>query len=75
MTNDDFRHDEELGKAISKQIGIYTALFQQQVERAGGWPAKFIFPDPANDIEREALRLFVEEVKKTTGAPIKVTHK
>lgn len=54
--------------AIARHIEHYGKLFAEQVERAGGWPAQFTFPEPASDAACEALRLFVEEVELTTGA-------
>ncbi len=46
----------------------------EQVERAGGWPESVVLPEPRNDIEREALRLFIGEVADTTGATVRISH-
>ena len=43
-------------KAIAARIEDYTALYDRQIEEAGGWPATFVFPQPASPIEHEALR-------------------
>lgn len=50
-----------------------TDCLKEQVERAGGWPVSFVFPEPENDDEREGLRLFIAELRKATGAAIRFT--
>ena len=35
----------------------------------------FTFPEPTGDSEREALRLFIEDVRETTGAKIVFAHR
>lgn len=64
MSNDN--HTAE-ATAIAASIERYTLLFQEQVEKAGGWPRKFVFPEPTDDAEREALRLLVAEIERETG--------
>ncbi len=59
-------------EAIAACITRYGAALAAQVEQAGGWPAKLVLPEPADDIEREAMRLFVDEVEATTGAAVTV---
>jgi hypothetical protein len=61
-------------EAVARHIEGYGLLLAQQVEKAGGWPEKFRFPEPTTDAERQALRLFMKEVEATTGAAIKITH-
>jgi hypothetical protein len=61
-------------EAIARHIAGYGLMLAQQVEKAGGWPKKFRFPEPVTDAEREALRLFMQEVEATTGVATKVTH-
>jgi hypothetical protein len=61
-------------EAVARHIEGYGLLLAQQVEKAGGWPKKFHFPEPATDAEREALRLFTQEVEATTGVVVKITH-
>jgi hypothetical protein len=65
-------HDDD--SEIAQHIERYGALFAQQVERAGGWPKKFTFPEPETDAEREAFRLFAEEVEQTTGVTVKLSR-
>ena len=62
-------------KAIARHIDLYGKLFAEQVEHAGGWPKSFTFPEPASDIERKALRLFIDEVEQTTGAEVIFSHR
>jgi hypothetical protein len=58
--------------AIAEHIALYGKLMAEQVERVGGWPATFTFPEPASESERQALRLFIQEVKQTTGADVRL---
>jgi len=48
------QNDEEVATAIANRIQLYTGLLQAQVQQAGGWPAKLVFPEPSSEIEREA---------------------
>jgi hypothetical protein len=66
-------HDDD--SEIAQHIERYGALFAQQVERAGGWPEKFSFPEPADEAQREALRLFTATLGDMTGTKITVQHK
>jgi hypothetical protein len=61
-------------EAVARHIEGYGLLLVQQVEKAGGRPEKFRFPEPATEAEREALRLFVQAVEATTGVAIEITH-
>jgi hypothetical protein len=69
----DFMADDD--SEIAGHITCYGALFAEQVKRAGGWPKKFTFPEPTSDTQREAFRLFAEEVEQTTGVTVKVSWK
>jgi hypothetical protein len=71
---------DKLGAAIAStewalqpkdKISVYKAslwgLFNDEKERTGSWPSKFALPEPGDDDEREAARLFVEEVQEAAG--------
>ncbi|PZR93929.1 MAG: hypothetical protein DLM68_00360 [Hyphomicrobiales bacterium] len=58
---------------IAGYIQRLTALLQQQIDPAKGWPASFVLPEPQNDAERTALSLFLAEVERETGASVKFT--
>jgi hypothetical protein len=64
--------DEEL---ISLLIRQYADSFAEQVEEAGGWPVSFNFPEPQNDAERAAFRVFIGEVERATGQTVRFTSK
>jgi hypothetical protein len=64
--------DEEL---ISLFIHQYADSFAEQVEEAGGWPVSFTFPEPQNDTQREAFRLFIGEIERATGQTVRFTSK
>ena len=51
--------NKEFSEDVAKQVAAYTKLFEAQVEVADSWPEKFHFPEPATDIEREAMRFFI----------------
>ena len=38
-------------QAIAARIEDYTALYDRQIEQAGGWPASFVFPQPASPLD------------------------
>lgn len=48
-------------------IGRCTQALQQQVKGGKTW--RLTLPEPADDIEREALRLFLAEVEGAIGMP------
>jgi hypothetical protein len=66
--------DDAASAAINRHLENYIARFAKQAEAARGWPAKFSCPEPADDTEREALRLFCEEIESSSGRRIKITH-
>lgn len=47
-------------------------LFNDEQERTGIWPNKFTLPEPGNDDEREATRLFIEQVQEAAGVEFTV---
>jgi hypothetical protein len=67
-------NDEEFREAVILQVMAYTKLFEAQVEVTHSWPEKFHFPEPANNIEHEAMRLFVDEVERKMGTRIQIVH-
>ena len=67
-------NDEEFRQAVILQVRAYTKLFEAQVEVTHSWPEKFHFPEPADNIEREAMRLFVEEVERKMPTRIQIVH-
>lgn len=67
-----FTEDEQKTAAYIERL---TAMLQEQVKAANGWPASFVFPEPEDHVEREALGLFVELVEQETGARPKFTTK
>jgi hypothetical protein len=64
--------EEEL---ISSFICQYANSFAEQIEEAGGWPVSFTFPEPRDNDEREAFRLFIAEVERATGQTVRFTSK
>lgn len=55
---------------IAAHLRQLSLCLVQQVEQAGGWPDRLTFPAPADDAEREALRLFITELEQETGVPV-----
>jgi hypothetical protein len=49
-----------------------TAQLEEQVQRLGRWPDRLQLPEPGNDIERQALELWIEEIKEATGNTIRL---
>jgi hypothetical protein len=66
---------EEPKDMISSFICQYANSFAEQVEKVGGWPVSFTFPEPQDDNEREAFRLFIAEVERATGQTVRFTSK
>ena len=62
-------------KAIAARIEDYTALYDRQIEEAGGWPATFVFPQPASPLEQEAMRRFLDDVETGTGLKLQITYR
>jgi hypothetical protein len=58
---------------IAQSIGQYAVLLQQQLQKANGWPASFVFPEPANDAERKAFSQFIALIEQTSGKKVKFT--
>lgn len=57
--------DDEL---ISSFICQYADSLVEQVEKAGGCPVCFNFPEPQNSAAREAFRVFTAEVERALEA-------
>lgn len=64
MTRDDL---------IAAHLERLSLSLADQAQQAGGWPKSFVFPEPADDTEREALRLFVRELEQATGIAVRYT--
>lgn len=56
-----------LAEAVAAAIARYSAEFAESVTRNGGFAKPVRLAAPANDIERAAFDLFVQELK--TSAP------
>jgi hypothetical protein len=65
---------EKFSDAVARQLAAYTKLYHAQLEVTPEPPAQFHFPEPANDIERAALRIFIQTVEQKIGMPIKIVH-
>ncbi len=52
---------------IAAFIDRCTAALQEQVK--GGQVWNVVLPEPADDVEREALRLFLAELEQAVGMP------
>jgi len=55
-STDGIHCDKDFSEAVANQVAAYTKMFEAQVEVTQAWPEKFHFPEPSNDIEREAMR-------------------
>jgi len=66
--------DKGFGEAVTSQIRSYAKLFEAQVEVVHRWPDKFHFPEPPNDVERVAMRLFIDEIEQTMKTRIQLIH-
>src|SRR5690242_12659999 len=49
-----------------------TAQLEEQVQRLGRWPDRLQMPEPRNDIERQALEMWIEEIKGASGSAIRL---
>lgn len=58
----------------ARQATYLLACFQafKEQTRAGRWPKTLTLPTPKTAEEEEALELFMQEIKQTTGASILV---
>jgi hypothetical protein len=74
MNTDDIHCDEHFSEAVASQIVAYIKLFEAQVEVIHAWPEKFHFPEPSNEIEREAMRVFINEVERKMNTHIQIVH-
>jgi hypothetical protein len=66
--------DKGFDEAVTSQIRSYAKLFEAQVEVVHRWPDKFHFPEPSNDVERVAMRLFIDEIEQTMKTRIQLVH-
>jgi len=66
--------DKGFGEAVTSQIRSYLKLFEAQVEVVHKWPDRFHFPEPSNDVERVAMRLFIEEIEQAMKTRIQLVH-
>jgi len=64
VSTDDIHRDRDFNEAVANQVAAYAKLFEAQVEVTHSWPEKFHFPEPSNDIEREAMRFFIYGVER-----------
>jgi hypothetical protein len=74
MNSDDIHCDKDFSQAVVSQVGAYAKLFEAQVEVTNSWPEKFHFPEPCNNIEREAMRFFIYEVERKMRTRIQIVH-
>ena len=74
MGTDDIHCDKDFNEAVASQVAAYAKLFEAQVEVTHSWPEKFHFPEPSNDIEREAMRVFIYEVERKMRTRVQIVH-
>jgi hypothetical protein len=43
---------------------------ERQADEQKGWPNPLLLPEPQNEAERHALRLWLAEVEQQTGVPM-----
>jgi hypothetical protein len=60
--------------AIAAFIQRCTDELEQQAAACRGWPNPLRLPLPQDDAERQALKLWLQEVRQQTGATIRVDH-
>jgi hypothetical protein len=60
-------------EAIDEIFGQYALALVQQVEKAGGWPVCFDFPQPRNSAEQAAFSRFVALFEESTGIKVEFT--
>jgi hypothetical protein len=60
--------------AIAAFIQRCTDELHQQAAASRGWPNPLRLPLPQDDAERQALELWLQEVRQQTGAAIRVHH-
>ena len=65
---------KEFGDAVVRQFDAYAKLFQAQVEVTQEPPRRFHFPEPANEVERTAMRLLIEMVEEKSKTPVQIVH-
>ena len=65
---------EQFSDAVAHQLIAYTKLYHAQLEGTPEPPVQIHFPEPANDVEREAMRIFIETVEQRSRTPIKIVH-
>ena len=74
MSTDVIHCDKDFNEAVASQVAAYAKLFEAQVEVTHSWPEKFHFPEPSNDIEREAMRVFIYEVERKMRTRVQIVH-
>ena len=74
MSTDDIHCDKDFNEAVASQVAAYAKLFEAQVEVTHSWPEKFHFPEPSNDIEREAMRFFIDEIERKMRTQVQIVH-
>ena len=74
MSSYNFPRDKDFNDAVTDQILGYVKLFAAQVEVSHTWPRKFHFPEPSNDVERVAMRYFIDELERKMNTRIELVH-
>ena len=74
MNIDQLHRDGNFNEAVINQIAAYAKLFEAQVEVTHAWPEKFHFPEPSNDIEREAMRIFIYGLERKMKMRVQIVH-
>ena len=74
MSIDETHCDKDFNEAVASQVAAYAKLFEAQVEVTHSWPEKFHFPEPSNDIEREAMRFFIYEIERKMRTQVQIVH-
>lgn len=65
---------EKFSDAVAHQLIAYTKLYHAQLEGTPAPPVQIHFPEPANDVEREAMRIFIQTVEQRSRTPFKIVH-
>jgi len=57
---------------VHAHVRYLTTLVEEQNRTSGGWMG-FGLPEPKNDIERDAVQIFVKLIEEVTGKKVKFT--
>jgi hypothetical protein len=69
MTEETSDLSKDRQKKILAHVEYLTTLVEEQSRKSHGWRG-FGLPKPKDDIEKEAVRLFVKQIEEVTGKPV-----